>query len=306
MRFDSMLYATKTRPDFDQVLEKYPAYSDLYFHRILSLDRQNNPDTLFNQVQKMVSSKAFVEIGRKGHEQYDEIDDIVRDWRQAMKYYTHYFEPESVPDLYTTITEFAFGSFIFPLDENKDAVGVSVDMFLGDSLNYSSMAKTDPSFSAYNSRSFNRDHFVKRAVDAIIDDLIEPAKGAEFLPHLLREGKKYYVSSRLLPFVSDTAIWEYTSEQMTWVKENEWNIYSHLISNELFYSKNRSKYIRLITASPSSPEMPPEAPGRTAIYIGYKIIERYMERHPETTMSEMLALDANTLFQAAKYKPKER
>ena len=173
----------------------------------------------------------------------------------------------------------------------------------GDSINYPAMAKMDASFSAYNSRSFNRDHLVKKAVDAIIDDVLPMPRGTEFLPQLIREGKKYYISDKLLPYVSDTVIWEYSTEQWKWVQENEWNIYSFLVSNELFYSTNRAKYIRLITAAPSTPDMPPEAPGRSVIYIAYKIVERYAERNPSMSLQEIIDTDANTIFQGAKYKP---
>ena len=305
VRFDSILYSMRTTQDLEKVMAAYPSFSDLYFHRILNLKRHTLVDSLFHTIRNMVKSEAFTVIGRMGHNQYDQIDDIKRDWRQAMQYYAHYFETDEVPDLYTTVTEFAFGSFIFPIDQDKDGIGVSVDLFLGDSINYPAMAKIDASFSAYNSRTFNRDHLVKKAVDALIDDVVPAARGAEFLPHLLREAKKYYISDILLPFVSDTVVWEYTPAQLDWVRQNEWNIYSFLIANELFYSKDRAKYIRLITPSPSTPDMPPEAPGRAVIYIGYKIVERYMERHPEVTLAQLAGLDAHTLFQEAKYKPEK-
>lgn len=303
VRFDSILYAMNSPDQLQQVMNAYPAYTSLYFNQILHLKPSRSVDSLYVQVRDMVDSEAFQVIGQKGHNQYDIIDDIKRDWIKSMKYYKHYFNPETVPDFYTTVTEFGFGSFIFPIDDKKDGVGVSVDLFLGDSINYPAMAKMDASFSAYNSRSFNRDHLVKKAVDAVIDDLLPMPRGTEFLPQLIREGKKYYISDKLLPYVSDTVIWEYSTEQWKWVQENEWNIYSFLVSNELFYSTNRAKYIRLITAAPSTPDMPPEAPGRSVIYIAYKIVERYAERNPSMSLQEIIDTDANTIFQGAKYKP---
>ncbi len=302
VRFDSMLYSISSIDDLNVMQFTYPAFFELYFYRILGFQNRGQ-DSLYSDVRNMLSSKTFKALGQKGHNQYDDISDISEEWRKAMKFYSFYFKPETVPDLYTTVTEFAFGSFIFPISEIKDGIGVSVDLFLGDSINYQAMAKSDASFSAYNSRTFNRDHLVKKAVDALIDDIIPPIQSSEFLPHLLREGKKYFVSDKILPLTSDTVIWEFTPEQLTWIKNNEWNIYSFLISNELFFSKDRSTYIRLITPAPSTQNMPPESPGRAVVYIAYKIVEQYMRRYPKTTMRELVDMDAYTLFQEAKFKP---
>lgn len=301
VRFDSMVYAVSTPADIQSIFETYPQFSELYFYRILGF---RQPDSLYNNVRDMISSETFEVLGQKAHNQYDDIEDIKKDWRQAMRFYSHYFQPTSVPDFYTTITEFAFGSFIFPLNENKDAVGVSVEMFLGDTINYTAMAKLDPSFSDYNARTFNRDHLIKKAVDAVLDDVLPEVNSATFLPYLIRAGKKQYALKKLLPYEADTVLWEYTPEQLQWVTNNEVNIYQHLVSEELFYSKERSKYIRLISPGPTSPGMPVEAPGRAAIFIGYKIVDEFMRRHPNTTLPELMALDANKLFQAAKYKPR--
>ena len=300
VRFDSLLYSIQTAEDLKKIQSAYPQFYELYFYRILGLP---NNDSLFVKISEMLRAETFSELKTKISNHYARFDDVAKDWSQALKYYQYYFHPTTVPDLYTNVTEFAYGSFIFPLSADKDGIGVSLDLFLGDRVNYTLMSKLDPSFSAYSSRTFNRDHLIKKAIDALIEDKLPPARGQEFIHHLLREGKKYYISDHLLPFASDTVIWEYTGDQWTWVQDNEWNIYSYLITNELFYSKARANYLRLISPAPHTKDMPPEAPGRVASYIGYKIIEAYMRRYPETTYTELIDMDANALFQAAKYKP---
>lgn len=301
IRFDNLLYGIETEDDFQKLKTAYPVFFDLYFYRVLGLPQS---DSLFYQTKEMIASKTFTELQTKISSQYSSMDDIELQWEKSMKYYSYYFNPTSIPDLYTTVTEFAYGSFIFPVDANQDGVGVSLDLFLGDSINYPAMSKMDNSFSAYNSRSFNRAHLVKKAVDAILDDKLPAARSSEFIYHLIREGKKYYISEKLLPFVSDTVIWEYTPAQMKWTKDNEWNIYSFLITNELYYSRERSSYVRLINPAPHTKDMPPEAPGRVVSYIAYKIVEAYMAQHPNTTYEELVSLDAKAIFENAKYKPR--
>ena len=304
VRFDSLLFATKTTDDIKIIAETYPQFYTLYYNQIIGFRQLSNLDSALAQTTNMQAAETFTELNRKINHQYKNFSDIGSQWQKAMKYYKYYFDENSTPDLYTCVTEFSFGSFIFPISPTKDGIGISLDMFLGDSINYTVMAKLDAGFSSYNARTFNRDHLTKKAVDALLDDLLPPARQPEFIYHLLREGKKYYASDKLLSFISDTVIWEYTPDQWQWTQDNEWNIYSFLISNDLIYSTQRSKYSKLIKPAPHTMDMPPEAPGRVAIYIGYKIVEEYMRRHPDTSMPALFNLDANVLFQAAKYKPK--
>lgn len=304
VRFDSLLYSVQAPEDLNMLKEEYPVFYHLYFGRILGLKNIDSPDSLYTQVRDMLKAETFSSIRQKIDEQYRDLSDVEHNWTLAMKYYQHYFQPATVSDLYTTVTEFAFGTFIFPLDENKDAIGVSLDMFLGDSMNYTLMSKVDPTFSAYNVRTFNRDHLIKKAVDALLDDLIPEVRDPEFISQLLREGKKYYISDRLLPHISDSVIWQYTPDQLEWVKANEWNIYSFLVSNELFYSTQRSKYQKLLRPSPHTMDMPPEAPGQAVIYIGYRIVESFMAENPGVSLPELIALPANELFERSKYRPR--
>jgi cytochrome c553 len=67
------------------------------------------------------------------------------------------------------------------------------------------------------------------------------------------------------------------------------------------------KINKYINVSPDSPGMPAQAPGRTGNYIGKQIINAYMERHPETTMQDLLRLqDAQKIMDLSRYKPRQR
>ncbi len=304
IRFDSLLYTIESNTDIKVLQSNFPKLFDLYFYRILALPRPAITDSLLYTINKMLDAETFKELKHKIPAQYGNFSDFSEQWNQAMRYYKYYFQPATVPDLYTTVTEFAYGSFIFPISDSKDGVGLSLDLFLGDSVNYAAMVKLDPSFSSYNSRTFNQDHLIKKAVDALLDDMLPQSRNPQFLDALIREGKKYYFSDNILPFLSDTVIWEYTPDQLQWVQDNERNIYSFLVSNDLIYSTQRSKFMRLLSAAPNSPDMPPDAPGRAAIFIGYKIIDAFMQRYPDTSFDELVKKDASELFQEAKYKPR--
>jgi len=51
--------------------------------------------------------------------------------------------------------------------------------------------------------------------------------------------------------------------------------------------------------------MPTEAPGRTANYIGWQIVKKFMQKKPKLTMLDLIAHnDAQKLLEESKYKPR--
>ena len=52
-------------------------------------------------------------------------------------------------------------------------------------------------------------------------------------------------------------------------------------------------------------EIDNESPGRVGAWIGWQIVRSYAENHPDVKLQDLLALDAKTLFEQSKYKPKK-
>jgi uncharacterized protein YjaZ len=105
--------------------------------------------------------------------------------------------------------------------------------------------------------------------------------------------------------VPDTVLLEYTGEQMDWLRSNEKEMWSFYFKNDWFYTTDQYIIKRLVNPAPNSMalKMPAAAPGRTANYLGYRIVKSYLKRFPETTVEELLNTDAQKILEASKFKP---
>ena len=81
------------------------------------------------------------------------------------------------------------------------------------------------------------------------------------------------------------------------------NIYVHVLSEDLLYETRGKKIKSLVDRSPSSKGMPAESPGRTANYIGYKIVEKFMSRTDISLDSLIRIQDAQFILDNSRYKP---
>lgn len=227
---------------------------------------------------------------------YGDFAGLEKDLHQAFQFHQHYFPDQSVPEIITFISEYSIGNFIA-----EGQLGIGLDFFLGaDYKGYNIEF-----FPGYIRRYMNRDHLVSKSMEAVADDLVGEVEGDRLLDYMIHNGKKYYVLELLLPRTPDSILWQYTEKQMEWLENNELQMWSHFIGEELLYATRYKDIRKLIDYSPNAPGMPPEAPGRAANWVGYKIVEAYMRRNPEISPAELIEMkSAQAIMDGAKYKPR--
>jgi len=237
---------------------------------------------------------------------FKDFEPLELEFEEAFQFYKYYFPESQTPDLYTFTSEYSYQNFIFD-DNGKDGLGIGLDMFLGADYPYRKYLPENPSFSEYFTRAFNKEHLVKKTLDALIEDKIGRQQGDRLIDYMVQNGKKMYFLKALLPEVDDEIIMEYTTEQLNWCKDNELQVWAYFLGEDLLYSSERKKIRKLIEPSPQGPsDMPPEAPGRTANWMGWQIVKAYMKRHPDTTLEQLIEPgDAQKFMDKSKYKPKQ-
>lgn len=128
---------------------------------------------------------------------------------------------------------------------------------------------------------------------------------ATLLDCIIDDGKYSYAVAALLPKTPLHNILRYTEEQQKWVEDNEYNIWSYIIQNKLLYNKDRTKYLSLIAEGPTTKGIA-DSPSRIGNYIGYKIVQAYMEKNPITLDSLFRTNKSELILKESEYKPQKR
>jgi hypothetical protein len=138
----------------------------------------------------------------------------------------------------------------------------------------------------------------------LVDDMAAQFPPSNLLDAMIAEGVRMYVLEKVIPFAHDTVLWEFTPAQWEWVRENEVEMWQHFLNEKLLYSTDRTLIQKLTLAGPNSPGMPLEAPGRSAVYTGYRIVQSYHRRNPDISLRELLEMnDARKILTEARYRP---
>jgi hypothetical protein len=284
-----------------EVFLKHPAFMEIYLNNIMGFRE--------NQAQNMKGFIADSNINllyQATQIQYGDFDELSDEFKRAFQFYKYYFPEREIPDIYTFISEYGIQRFIFSDEEGKDALGIGLDLFLGADYPYAQFIPNNPAFSKYLIRRFNDEHLVKRSMGALVEDILGENQGATLLEKMIHNGKKLYILDHLLPSTPDSIIMEYTDVQMKWVEDNQVEMWAYLLKEDLFYESDINKINKLVNPSPNSPGMPMEAPGRTANYLGWKIVEAFMERQNNYFIQDLVEeKDAQKILNVSKFKPRK-
>lgn len=116
-----------------------------------------------------------------------------------------------------------------------------------------------------------------------------PTGEETLLNKMLYAGAIAEAKMRLIPDASLALALGYDDEQLEWLEDNQQKAWEALVSKNLLYSKSYMDIEKLLNPSPATAILHPEAPGRAGRYFGYKIVKAYLEKNPQTTLSQLLS-----------------
>lgn len=306
---EKMIFNTDSKDTLVDVLNglrrNHPSFYGVYFQHVFPAGPAENTDSLAMALLEFKKQPLADTLLRLADKNYREMDDLQKELEQAFRFVKYYFPEKEAPDVYTFISEYGLQGFIFEGNGGRDALGIGLDMYLAGHFDYKRLEPDNPGFSDYITRSWNRDHIVKKSLDVWFSDFVEPVRGNTLLDQMISNGKKMYILAQCMPQTRDTIVFEYAEAALEWCKNNELQMWSFFIEKNLLQDTNPIQIGKYINPSPDSPGMPKEAPGRTGNYIGYRIVEDYMNKNKDITLPQLLAeTDAQKIYKLSKYKPK--
>lgn len=304
-RFEQDLFTldtTQMEASLEALKSKYPDFSNIFFNQILGANDPGlaNPLGEAGYVKGFINFPAIRQLYDTCTYVFGDFSDQQASFRQAFQYLKYYFPEMSTPDLTTFISEYTVGAFIYK--DNSLAVGL--DFFLGSDYPYAAYNPNNPTFSAYLTRTFNKDHLVSKTMRVLVEDMTGPPSGSKMLDIMIHRGKQLYILDQLLPHVADTAVMEFSNDQLTWLQANERDMWAFFLTEDLLYSTDMQKYRKYVDYSPNAPGMPIEAPGRTANWMGYQIVRAYMRNVQSADLSDLINIrDAQEILDKSRYRP---
>lgn len=121
---------------------------------------------------------------------------------------------------------------------------------------------------------------------------------------MVYEGKLLYLADALLPGTNDSVKIGFTRKQLNWCREHEKNIWGFLLKNNFLYSSQLEVISKFTGEGPFTAGFAKESPARTGVWLGWRIVRKYMDEHREITLEQLMQeQDVQRILSLSKYKP---
>jgi len=282
-RFDE-IFANAQPNDLPDLKTKYPFF---FPSRISdSIWISNMKDTL----QQHLFSEVDKTFGNFG-----EVSEGINSLFQHLKYYDKTFTEPRVITL-TNFVDYRNKTIV-----TDTIVLIALDNYLGAEHEFYADVPR------YLAQNLKPSQIVPDLTTDYAEKYIFQSQRKTLLDEMVYFGKELYFKDKMIPFVSDAEKIGYSQEQLDWAISNESYIWRYLIEKELLYSTDSSLPSRFVAPAPFTKfylELDSESPGRLGQYIGWQIVRSFMENN-DVKLMDMLQMDANTIFNDAKFKPRK-
>ena len=120
---------------------------------------------------------------------------------------------------------------------------------------------------------------------------------------MIEKGKRLYMLEHFLPKTESYKLIGYTENQLKDCYAHEGVIWNMFVKNTLLQSIEKSLIKNYVDEGPTTQELGEGSPGNIGTFSGWQIVRKYMQKNAATTLQQLINLDAETIFQEAKYKP---
>lgn len=292
--FDEAIPMTQKIP---QLSKKYGEFFDRYTEDMLNLGAVGDP-TLPGAYKQFVYDADISKVAERVAKEYSNFSVEQTKIEQAFKRYNVLFPEKQIPEIITIIS-----GFTYKIAATDKAIGIGLDMYLGADYPYYGALQ----FPAYRKMTLQRKFISADVINGWVStEFQRPDSAIKMIDEIIYEGKILYLLDLLLPEESEEVKIGYTNEQLSWCIENEMAMWGHFVNEKLLFSQVKGEYFKFINDGPFTAGFDRKSPARTGHWMGWQIVRKFMETHPEITPKELLAnTDAQYILNASNYKPKK-
>lgn len=299
VRFDSALLALRSetvQQDVRQLYQDYPAFMPVFVEDILGIP-SSDTTYLCQQIPAFLSDTVYGFAATNEREQalFADIEDIRIPLEEAFRRIDYLYPGTVIPSIYLFISGFN-SSILFV----EDDIAVGADMYLGSDYEF------------YNRVVYDYQKFTMRK-ECIPADVVSaylfrrfPYTGAQsrLLDNMIYRGKIMYVLAQLFPTLTKAEVMGYTEEQWHWCEYYERDIWNLMMDKKDLFKTETLVLSSYLNDGPFTSEISQSAPSRLGTWVGWQIVDSYMEHNDTITLQSLIAEpDAEKILEYSHYRP---
>ena len=301
-RFEKELFSLDTanfNAQLDQLQAKYPAFGENFITTILGADPKWSPDSIADYVHRFV--RAFRSVYDSTQVIFKDFTPYEKDIKHGLQFLKYYFPDYKVPNKIVT--------YIGPLDGfgdilADDAIIIGLHHHLGKNYSLYKTGMVQETYPDYITNRFEPGYIAINCMKNIVLDMYpEKMEDKPLIQQMVEKGKRLFVLGKLLPHTEEYKLIGYTKEQLDDTYQHEKAVWDLFVQNNFLQTIDNSIIKNYVGEGPKTQELGDASPGNIGSFAGWQIVKKYMQKNSKLSLLQLMATDAETIFQEAKYKP---
>lgn len=295
-RFDRdffSLTADNVSAHVPEMQKKYPGFTDLFVKNIVCPSGIND-SACIPAIIKFVSDKDMRGAYEEVQKVFPDMFETESRFTDVLRHHKYYFPEKKLPQIVAMMS-----GFNYAIESSTPAIGL--EMYLGSKSKFYEMMQIP----GYKRTMMRKEFIVPDLVRAwMMKEFPNANKSGTLLNEMIYQGKLLYLADALMPDTDDTLKIGYSKQQLNWCAEHEKDMWGFLIKNKFLYSNETEVVAKYTGDAPFTTGFVKESPPRTGIWLGWKIVRKYMRENSETTLEQLMKEnDAQLILSKSKYRP---
>jgi hypothetical protein len=274
-------------------------YGRFYSNLVISFinDGGIRDSTYTQSLRRFVSDATMRGVYDSCEKVYPDVTFLETGLTDAFKHFKYYFPDSSLPRVVTVMTGFNYSLIYY-----NRTLAISLERYLGARDSFYIMLQ----YPKYKTRRMSKDYVLDDAVYGWLESLYKPNEDKhDLLSAIVHEGKIMYMLDATLPKTDDTIKIGYSKKQLTWCKDNEFNLWAYIIQQKLLYTTDDGEVKKFTSDGPFTQGFNKDfCPARTGNWLGWQLVRSYMKHNSSVTLKELMETkNADLILQRSGYKP---
>lgn len=290
---DSIYKSSTSSEDFKRnhdYLKK--VLGELYLYEVSMNLKENDTNAFPEGLRAFYSSEYVRSIEDEKNSIQENIGTQKNTVQDAFKYFNVHFPSAPIP------VKIAFMNKMFSnIHSSDECITVGLENYLGPENEVIKGIPSDQLFQ-WQKEAMNISFLSRDILLSWIQAHLFEEKDETLAEHIVQAGKVLYVLKSAFPESSDAYILRYTDEDYQWAIDNELPFWDYIVKEELLFDNNPRDKANLLNEGPYTIGLPEKGPDRLGQFLGFQMVNQFMEQNKELPLQELLTVDYNKILQS--------
>lgn len=126
---------------------------------------------------------------------------------------------------------------------------------------------------------------------------LEAPQSGSLAESMIHWGKILYFVQAAFPREELDVVIRYSKTDYDWAVKNEYAFWKHLVDQNLLFVMDERTKANMLQEGPFTPGLPEKGPDRLGQFLGWRMVQQYMENHSDLPLSKLKDIDFNDILQ---------